>query len=121
MYMTHELLFSISQELYDDLMAGKRDSVFLKISQAWIARLVDGVTDGEARELAWQENRGRLQCALALGRLRYRYYEDVRLQAPMRTLIYDLDGITIEQAPDGSCDVFKVSLGKLKRIDRNYG
>ena len=119
--MDNELMMSISQELYDDLMAGKRDSIYLKISQAWIARLIDGVTDGEARELAWQENRGRLQCALALGRLRYRYYEDVRLQAPMRTLIYDLDGITIEQAPDGSCDVFKVSLGKLKRIDRNYG
>ena len=112
--MDNELMMTISQELYEDMMAGKRDSIYLKTSQAWIARLIDGVTDGEARELAWQENRG-------LGRLRYRYYEDVRLQAPMRTLIYDLDGITIEQAPDGSCDVFKVSLGKLKRIDRNFG
>ena len=67
--MDNELMMSISQELYDDLMAGKRDSIYLKTSQAWIARLIDGVTDGEARELAWQENRGRLQCALTLGRL----------------------------------------------------
>ena len=119
--MDSELLMSISQELYEDLMTGKRDSVYLKISQVWIARLIDGVTDSEARELAYQENRGRLQCAMTLGRLRYRFFEDVRLQAPLRTLIYDLDSISIEQAPDGRFDVFKVGLGKLKRIDRNFG
>ena len=119
--MDSELLMSISQELYEDLMAGKRDSVYLKTSQVWIARLIDGVTDSEARELSCQENRGRLQCALALGRLRYRFFEDVRLQAPLRTLIYDLDDITIEQSPDGRYDVFKVGLSKLKRIDRNFG
>lgn len=110
--MDSELLMSISQELYEDLMTGKRDSVYLKISQVWIARLIDGVTDSEARELAYQENRGRLH---------YRLFEDVRLQAQLRTLIYDLDDITIEQSLDGRYDVFKVGLGKLKRIDRNFG
>ncbi len=114
-------MMTISQELYEDLMAGKRDVIYVKTSQAWIARLIDGVTDGEARELAWQENRWRLQCALDLGRLRYRFFEDVRLQSPLRTLIYDLDSISIEQAPDGRFDVFKVGLGRLKRIDRNFG
>ena len=119
--MDNELMMTISQELYEDLMAGKRDAIYVKTSQAWIVRLIDGVTDSEARELAWQENRGRLQCALDLGRLRYRFFEDVRLQSPLRTLIYDLDSISIEQAPDGRFDVFKVGLGRLKRIDRNFG